>query len=331
MYIYKITEIENMKKVTVVIPCYNAEKYIDRCIKALKQQKCQEFEAIFIDDASEDNTVGRIKNMAAGCEYSYKIIENSINSGPAASRNKGIEEASTEYITFCDADDWYEPNFIGEFIGLLEKEKAEIAFCGHTVVDENENKIERPLKEARVLTQKEEILSLDVDSLCMMMVKTSIMKKTPLPDIRNGEDMAVIPMLMLQANKCVVIPNCLYNYFRRGDSASENASIKVVDSIVRSFEYILEKFPDKYGEEKEYIGIRNLLYAGMITLFSVSYNCQKAKELIVFFESEFPLWKDNRYISKMPTYKKLVLKMLEYRFYFGIWVLAKIRAFIAGK
>ena len=58
-----------MKKVTVVIPCYNAEKYIDRCIKALKQQKCQEFEAIFIDDASEDNTVGRIKNIAAGCEY----------------------------------------------------------------------------------------------------------------------------------------------------------------------------------------------------------------------------------------------------------------------
>ena len=186
-----------MNKVTIVIPCYNAENYIDSCIDSLLKQEYQNFNVIFIDDASKDRTVEKLENSVLNCNLDIKILKNKENSGPAVSRNRGILSAVTKYITFCDIDDSYEPNYLSKLLSELEKNDADLAFCGYSVVDEKENKVKRPLSFNGVLTNKIDILKLDVDSLCMLMVKTDIMKDTLLPNIRNGEDMAVVPLLMV--------------------------------------------------------------------------------------------------------------------------------------
>ena len=320
-----------MEKVTVVIPCYNAATYIDRCIDSLKNQEYKNFEVIFIDDASRDNTVERLKLLTSDCEFKTRILVNSKNSGPAFSRNRAICVATTEMITFCDADDWYETRFLKVLVESLEQNDADLAFCGYTVVDENENTNKRVFEAKGVLEKKEDILRIDVDSLCMLMTKTSIMKKALLPNIRNGEDMAVIPVLMLHANKCVAVSECLYNYYRRSDSASEIPTMKVVDSLTESFDYIQNNLSDNYICEQEYLGIRNLLYASFITIFSISFDKNKAKEILDDFEKKFPYWWENNYINQMPIYKKIVLKMIHRRFFIGIWIMAKIRSFMKGK
>lgn len=320
-----------MNKVTIVIPCYNAENYIDSCIDSLLKQEYQNFNVIFIDDASKDRTVEKLENSVLNCNLDIKILKNKENSGPSVSRNRGILSAVTKYITFCDIDDSYEPNYLSKLLSELEKNDADLAFCGYSVVDEKENKVKRPLSFNGVLTNKIDILKLDVDSLCMLMVKTDIMKDTLLPNIRNGEDMAVVPLLMVKSNNCVAISECLYNYYRRNNSASEKPSMQVVNSLITSFEYIKNHFPEEYLEIEEYLGIRNLLYAGLITLFSFSFDVNVADQILENFEECYPNWKRNQYINELPNYKKIVLKLAGKRIYLGIWFLAWLRKILTRK
>ena len=88
-----------MNKITVVIPCYNAEQYIDKCVTSLLKQTNQNFDVIFIDDSSKDKTVEKLENIALNCNLNIRILKNEKNSGPAYSRNRGILSTSTEYIT----------------------------------------------------------------------------------------------------------------------------------------------------------------------------------------------------------------------------------------
>lgn len=303
--------------VTIVIPCYNVAKYIKRCIDSLVDQSFQKFKVILVDDKSTDDTYQYLLQLQATSGLDIMVLQNSCNSGPAVSRNKGILEADTKYITFCDSDDWYEPDFLKTMVSLLEDNAADMAFCGYKVVDEHGNSQSRPVYNRSGLISREEAFCLDADSLCMLMVKTDIMKDTLLPDLRNGEDVATVPLLMAKANRYAATVSCLYNYFRRSDSASERPTMKAVESLVCSYQYVQKNFPDKYIKEKEFLGIKNLLYSTMITLFSCSNNRHMAKSLLQEFEDIYPNWKNNPYISSLRTYKKVILRMVSLKL-FGV-------------
>ena len=311
--------------VTIVIPCYNVAKYIKRCIDSLVGQSFQKFKVILVDDKSTDDTYQYLLQLQATSGLDIMVLQNSCNSGPAVSRNKVILEADTKYITFCDSDDWYEPDFLKTMVSLLEDNAADMAFCGYKVVDEHGNSQSRPVYNRSGLISREEAFCLDADSLCMLMVKTDIMKDTLLPDLRNGEDVATVPLLMAKANRYAATVSCLYNYFRRSDSASERPTMKAVESLVCSYQYVQKNFPDKYIKEKEFLGIKNLLYSTIITLFSCSNNRHMAKSLLQEFEDIYPNWKNNPYIASLRGYKKIVLQFLYYRFFLGVKFISFVR------
>lgn len=311
--------------VTIVIPCYNVAKYIKRCIDSLVGQSFQKFKVILVDDKSTDDTYQHLLQLQATSGLDIMVLQNSCNSGPAISRNNGILEADTKYITFCDSDDWYEPGFLKTMVSLLEENAADMAFCGYKVVDEHGNSQSRHVYNRSGLISREEAFCLDADSLCMLMVKTDIMKHTLLPNLRNGEDVATVPLLMAKAHKYTTSNKCLYNYFRRSDSASEKPTMKAVNSLVCSYRYVQENFPDEYIKEKEFLGIKNLLYSTMITLFSCSNDKRMAKTLLQEFENVYPNWKNNPYISSLRIYKKMVLIILYYRCFWGIKLISIVR------
>ena len=221
--------------ISIVIPCYNASLYIDKCISSLANQTYKEFKVIFVDDCSTDDTYLRLLQIQATSRLNIIVLQNPINSGPAASRNNGILAADSKYITFCDSDDWYDADYLEKMVTLLENNEADIAFCGHKVVDEYGKAQNRPVSNKIGLITREEVFSLDADSLCMLMVTTDIMKRTLLPNLRSGEDVATVPLLMVNSSKYAVTDKCLYNYFRRHGSASETPSMKVIDSLLGSF------------------------------------------------------------------------------------------------
>lgn len=311
--------------VTIVIPCYNVAKYIKRCIDSLVDQSFQKFKVILVDDKSTDDTYQYLLQLQATSGLDIMVLQNSCNSGPAVSRNKGILEADTKYITFCDSDDWYEPDFLKTMVSLFEDNAADMAFCGYKVVDEHGNSQSRPVYNRSGLISREEAFCLDADSLCMLMVKTDIMKDTLLPNLRNGEDVATVPLLMAKANRYAATVSCLYNYFRRSDSASERPTMKAVESLVCSYQYVQKNFPDKYIKEKEFLGIKNLLYSTIITLFSCSNDKRTAKELLNEFETIYPNWENNPYITSLRIYKKVILRMVSLKLFGVVRLVAILR------
>jgi len=312
-----------MSKISVVIPCYNAENYIERCVNAFEMQSFKDFTLIFVDDCSSDGTVEKIRKINSGLDIALLINEQ--NCGPAITRNKGIQYAASEYITFCDCDDWYEPEFLSEMLLALTENDADIALCGYNVVNEKGNVQKRPLAEKNIVLTGANALRLDADSLCMLMVKTDIMKTILLPDIRNGEDVAVVPLLIAKSQRCAVLKECLYNYYRRDGSASCKPTMRVVESLQQAFVYTQKFFPDNMKSELEYLGIKNMLYSALITLFSFGYDTKTASDILNSFERIYPFWHKNPYFCNLSFYKKIVLKLLKIRCFFAVKLIAYIR------
>lgn len=109
-----------MKKVSVIIPVHNSEKYIQECINSVINQTYKNLEIIIIDDKSTDNSVNIIKNIK---DKRIKLIELSINSGAAIARNKGIETSTGDYICFLDSDDYWKLKKIEKQVKYI-KDKA---------------------------------------------------------------------------------------------------------------------------------------------------------------------------------------------------------------
>lgn len=121
--------------VTIVLPIYNVEKYLDRCINSIVNQTYKRLEIILVDDGSTDKSPQKCEEWAKKDER-IKVIHK-INAGLGCARNTGIEHAAGEYICFFDSDDYIERTTIEKVYGLINREKADIAVFGFTTVDKN--------------------------------------------------------------------------------------------------------------------------------------------------------------------------------------------------
>lgn len=130
-----------MPIVSVIIPVYNAGRYIARCARSLYEQTLREIEYIFVNDASTDNSVEVLMSVMEHYPNRCKqtiILNNDCNSGPSYSRNKGLEIASGEYIIFCDADDAVDSEAYENMLNTAYSTNADMVACG--VVVEKKNK-----------------------------------------------------------------------------------------------------------------------------------------------------------------------------------------------
>lgn len=138
-----------MKKISIVIPVYNAEKYILRCLDSIKHQTYKDFEIILINDRSSDNTLSTLNNYKAlNSQLDLIILTNDKNSGPSISRNTGVEVAKGDYIFFIDADDDLSNN------AALEDFIAKTADHPDIVVGENYFFVNDKLTESKYHTLK---------------------------------------------------------------------------------------------------------------------------------------------------------------------------------
>lgn len=121
-------------KVSVIIPVYRVEQYIERCVRSLMNQTLKEIEFIFVDDCSPDSSIDRLEYVLRDYpqrKYSIKIIRNTVNKGLSESRRIGIEHAIGSFIATCDSDDWVEPDMYERLYMSVEKENADIAVCNY--------------------------------------------------------------------------------------------------------------------------------------------------------------------------------------------------------
>ena len=102
---------------TLVVPIYNMEKYLARCMDSLLGQSCRDFEIILVDDGSTDSSGTLCDSYAARYPELVRVIHKP-NGGPSSARNAGLDAARGEFVTFPDPDDWVEPDYVGSFLRL---------------------------------------------------------------------------------------------------------------------------------------------------------------------------------------------------------------------
>ena len=118
-----------MSQISIVIPVYNAEKTLIRCLDSIQQQTYKDFEAILINDGSSDSSA-EICQRYCEADKRFKLI-NQENSGPSKARNQGIDAAISKYLAFVDSDDYIEPNMLEEFFTAAEASSADLTVCGY--------------------------------------------------------------------------------------------------------------------------------------------------------------------------------------------------------
>lgn len=217
-----------MKKVSIIVPVYNGQDFINRCLNSLINQTYSNVEIIVINDGSTDNSLDLLK------KYNDKIILiNKENSGVSDSRNLGLEKASGDYIMFCDIDDWYEKVTVEK--AVCEIGNYDLLKYRETRVFSDGSSIKRKENLAPMLYEKEEIdivirrlfdLSWATHIYCFI-YKTEIIKKNNIrfnSKIRYGEDANFILQYLLKVKNIKVIDEYLYNYYENSNSVTNNYS-----------------------------------------------------------------------------------------------------------
>lgn len=212
--------------ITVIIPIYNVEKYLKKCIDSILHQTYQTMEIILIDDESTDES-GSICDEYAKKDNRIKVIHKK-NGGVSSARNAGLNNANGKYVAFIDADDYIENNMFEKMINQFEKnEKLDIVVCGTKNVDEDGNVLKTSNMKVETIdnvTFLKEILNENkINSVIWDKVfKRDLINKSRFNEkTKISEDLEFVINIIDRINEVEIIPDILYNWLVRKDSATK--------------------------------------------------------------------------------------------------------------
>lgn len=224
---------QNKPLISVIIPCYKVEKYLDRCMRSVINQTYQNIEIILVDDGSPDNT-GQMCDKWAEKDPRIKVIHKQ-NEGLGFARNSGLDYASGDWIAFVDSDDYIENSMYSKLMDIALINDCDIAFCGHIKqMSDGSEMIVNDFREQRIF-EKEKLLELsrgffqpitEAPNMLTMSVwhgiyRRSIIKNKFYSEREVGsEDIHFQICAVINAKRIIFIPETLYVYCYNGDSLS---------------------------------------------------------------------------------------------------------------
>lgn len=262
-----------MKKLSVIVPIYNGESFINKCLDSIINQTYTNIEIVIINDGSTDETE-ELCNIYVE-KYNNIKLYNQNNQGLSQARNKGLEISSGEYIGYVDIDDFIEPNMYAELIRLLEKNNLDIISCVDTD-DDKFNNVYVNDNNLIIKDRKRAIIDnlLDIDcSPTAKVIKRHILEKVKFPANMIYEDIATAYLHSAETNKSGFINAPFYHAIPRKDSLSRGN----ITPKKRHDYLIINKQRLKYVEENGYMEVRDYL---------IAKNIESALSLLTLLYSE---------------------------------------------
>ena len=241
--------------VSVLIPIYNVEQYIERCVRSVFEQTYENMEIFFVDDCSPDHSEDIVEKVLT--EYpnripQTKIIRHEQNQGVAAARQTALNAARGKYIQYYDSDDWVEADMISEMVALAEKENADITICDFMSVFGDYKKqryVNPPLEPMACL---EAILFGKVHSATWnKLIRRELFLANDIHfilDLNMCDDLSVMYKLLYFATKLAYIPKAFYNYNRTNENSYTFSQKEIYTKHTNS---ILLLIDDMIGFAKE--------------------------------------------------------------------------------
>lgn len=242
---------------SIIVPIYNVENYIERCIGSILEQTYHNIELILVDDGSTDKS-GLLCDKYK--DDNRVIIHHQLNKGVSAARNKGIELSSGDYILFADADDWLANTMIESMVTAINITNAQIAVCNYynvTGIDGNlkleKNDLWPSTKSDTVLDKNDFCYKVYAKSATLWnkMFKRDIIEGITFDeDIDYGEDMLFLTKCLSRVERAVEVPTYGYYYYRGRSgnvvsSSIDSRSLRYIQASIRAFYYLKQiGYPD---------------------------------------------------------------------------------------
>jgi glycosyltransferase EpsH len=237
--------------VTIIIPVYNAERHVARCLDSIAAQTFSSIEVIVVDDGSTDGTPSVVESYAQKHPW-FRCIRQA-NSGPGEARNTGIAASRSKYLSFVDADDFAAPDFVETLYRLAEESRAEIAVCSFYVLLPNGLRFTYPFS---TFTRRMTGVEGARKTLSMLNLPGVVWNKLYLRELftENGirfpscyyEDAVTVCMLMLNAKAVAVTRKPLYYYLRHKQSLTGKFSEKHVDDYLKATGILRDYLANKH-------------------------------------------------------------------------------------
>lgn len=219
---YEDVYMENL--VSIIVPVYNGEKYIETLVKSIENQTYKNYEVLIVNDGSTDRTEEiclRLKKNNSHIHYSYQN-----NSGPGAARNMGIEKSTGDYVLFIDCDDYIHPSYIQYLYELMKKCNVDIACCSYYKGDVNDIEGFLTLQDKgiyKIFSQPDALASMFYRKEIMGYPYCKLLKRSVLQGIafdntlRLGEDFKFVYDLLCRAEKVAFLDKRLYFYYQNNE------------------------------------------------------------------------------------------------------------------
>lgn len=276
---------DEIELVSVIIPAYNVENFINRCVDSVINQTYKNIQVIIIDDGSTDKT-GRIIDEYAKIYVGIEVIHQE-NQGVMMARKKGLLAAKGEYVVFVDADDWIDKDMINYMRKKAQENDADIVFSG--LYRENdglmsikrdtniEKKYSRGKKEFfnNFFAREDENNVGVFPSICSKMIRTSVAKKV-VEDMnykmRIYEDMTLITCCSILADNIVILPEVFYHYCMRTESTTHSTNLSFLKDVNYMYNTIRKYSEGQSNEEEIREGLDWFLVDQCIRGLSIYYD-----------------------------------------------------------
>ncbi len=222
-----------MPKFSIIIPVYNVEKYIGKCLESVKSQTFKDYEVIIVNDGTQDDS------MKIAVKYPFTII-NQENQGLSVARNRGVKEASGDYLIFLDSDDYWEKDLLKELTKSIKNDPDLIRFQIKQI-DENNNSVDYKEKGFRGLSGEaafNKIVKFHfVENAWAYCIKRKywLKNKFQFTEGKFHEDFGIIPLVIIKAENVNSIEYVGYNYFQRANSIMNNNNYEKTKRKVEDF------------------------------------------------------------------------------------------------
>ena len=323
-----------MPKATVVVPVYNVEKYLEKCVDSILAQTEPDFELLLVDDGSTDGS-GRLCDKLAEKDGRVRVIHQK-NQGLGGARNTGIQQAQGDWLLLVDSDDWIEPQTLEKTMEAGLREEADLVMFAYRSVDEGgrilQTYMENAPKDRGLPLEQQPALLLTSPSACIRLYRRELLERTGIlfPPRVWYEDMRTTPKLLAEARQVVYLDYVGYNYFSRTGSITKNQNAARNREIVEAFDDLLPWFQrqglfEKYRQELCYLVVYHAYLTASVRVILADRKSPLLARLAAYLQEQFPTWQKNAYLPRLGAKRRLLVSLLGIKWYWAVALLFKLK------
>lgn len=297
-----------MPKISIIVPMYNSEKYIKKCLESILNQTYEDFEVLLVNDGSTDKTESIVNRYN---DKRIKYIKNK-KSGIGKTRNLGIDKSKGEYLMFVDSDDYLDKSAVEKLYNKVEKDDLDIAICDYY------KKIGKRIKEEKLISFENTSIKDDSELLLNLnlmpwnkIYKKSLIEKNKIrfPEDLKYENIMFVLDALMAAKKIGKVDESLYYFVIRNNAENVIMNEKVFDMLTICKE-INKKYKKKHKDLMDKLTIK--LLTELTLLNKKQYDKEQREkfinEVFDFLEKEIPDYKKNKYYKDRGIFNRTIGK-----------------------